>query len=60
MKLLSKDLLIEYGFAENKEKINNNGTVITRNDLDIVVKYDGVLSSMLKKRLIIILEIQLL
>jgi hypothetical protein len=41
MKLLSKDLLIEFGFIENKSKINNNGKVMSRDNLDIVVKYDG-------------------
>ena len=40
MKLLSKNLLMEYGFTENKVKANNINEVMTRNEVDIVIK-DG-------------------
>lgn len=38
MKLLSKDLLQEYGFTENIVKTNAWIEVMTRDDLDIVIK----------------------
>lgn len=41
MKLLSKNLLMEYGFAESKVKTNNINEVMTRNEVDIIIK-DGV------------------
>lgn len=43
MKLLSEDLLKEYGFSENP--INSNRHVIkvmTRNKIDIVIREDGI------------------
>jgi hypothetical protein len=43
MKLLSKDLLLEYGFIEDKNKAKNNTTVMTRDNLDIVIKDDGAI-----------------
>lgn len=41
MKLLSKDLLLEYGFTDDNSKVKNNTTVMTRDKLDIVIKDDG-------------------
>lgn len=41
MKLLSEDLLSEYGFSENKEKTTRFVKVYTRDKLDIVLKEDG-------------------
>jgi hypothetical protein len=41
MKLLSKNLLMEYGFAESKGKTNNVNEVMTRNNVDIVIKDGG-------------------
>lgn len=41
MKLLSEDLLLEYGFPENKEKTTSSVKVFTRNKLDIVLKNDN-------------------
>jgi hypothetical protein len=41
MKLISKDILIEYGFVENNNKTNNMGIVMTKNKLDVIVKTDG-------------------
>ena len=41
MKLLTKDILIEFGFVENELKTKNNATVMTRDRIDIVMKDDG-------------------
>lgn len=41
MKLLSKDVLMEYGFTENELKTHNGKTVMTRNKFDIVINEDG-------------------
>lgn len=38
MKLLSKDLLLEYGFIENSEKTTAWTEVMTRENIDIVIK----------------------
>lgn len=43
MKLLSKDLLMEYGFTEDNSKTKHNTTVMTRDKLDIVIKDDGTI-----------------
>jgi hypothetical protein len=43
MKLLSKDLLLEYGFTEDNTKAKHNTTVMTRDNLDIVIKDDGAI-----------------
>ena len=40
MKLLSKDILHEYGFAENELKSDNKKEVLTKDNFDIVLK-DG-------------------
>lgn len=41
MKLLSKNLLKEYGFVESEVKSNKINQIMTRNDFDIVIK-DGI------------------
>ncbi|MCC6448433.1 MAG: hypothetical protein IT215_07095 [Chitinophagaceae bacterium] len=41
MKLLSEDLLKEYGFIENSEKSKPHIKIFTRNKIDITVKVDG-------------------
>lgn len=46
MKLLSEDLLKEYGFSENPLKSNRNVIkVMTRHKIDIVVRNDGIFYS---------------
>ena len=40
MKLLSKNLLSEYGFSKNKVKTNTSSEVMTRNEVDIIIKDD--------------------
>jgi hypothetical protein len=42
MKLLTKDLLIEYGFVENKDKSKQNVKIFTRDKIDIAIKQDGI------------------
>lgn len=39
MKLLTKDLLKEYGFTENKTRSNSIITVMTRDAIDIIIKH---------------------
>ncbi len=41
MKLLSKDLLIEFGFIENHEKIKSDCIVMTRDKMDIIINDNG-------------------
>lgn len=41
MKLLSKNLLVEYGFTESKVKTNNAIEIMSRNEVDIVIKDGG-------------------
>jgi len=41
MKLLSKDLLIEYGFVRNNLKTSTTIEVMTKEDIDICIKFDG-------------------
>lgn len=41
MKLINKDILLEYGFVRNEQKSNNNEIVMTRAKVDIVLKNDG-------------------
>lgn len=41
MKLLSKDLLIEYGFIRNNLKTSTSVEVMSREDIDIFIKFDG-------------------
>lgn len=42
MKLLSEDLLKEYGFIENKDKSKPNAKIMSREKIDIVIKNDGI------------------
>lgn len=42
MKLLSEDLLKEYGFKENLEKSKSNMKIMSRDKVDIVIKTDGI------------------
>lgn len=42
MKLLSEDLLKEYGFTEDAIKSTSNVKVMTKNKFDIVIKNDGM------------------
>lgn len=43
MKLLSEDLLKEYGFSENPLKASRNIIkVMTRDKIDIVIREDGI------------------
>ncbi len=42
MKLLSEDLLKEYGFIENNDKSNHNVKIMTRDKIDIAIKSDGI------------------
>lgn len=39
MKLLTKDLLKEYGFAENKIRSNSIITVMTKETIDVIIKH---------------------
>lgn len=41
MKLLNKDILIEFGFIENNEKIKLDCVVMTKDKMDIVVNNNG-------------------
>lgn len=41
MKLLSKDLLAEYGFIRNNLKTSTSIEVLSREDIDICIKFDG-------------------
>jgi len=43
MKLISIELLLEYGFEENKFKTTNNALIMTRDKVDIVIKTDGTI-----------------
>lgn len=42
MKLLTEDLLKEYGFMENPEKSQINVKIYTRDKIDIAIKHDGI------------------
>ena len=42
MKLLTEDLLREYGFVENLEKSKLNVKIFTRDKIDIAIKNDGI------------------
>lgn len=42
MKILTEDLLKEYGFVQNVEKSNPHVKVYTRNKVDISIKSDGI------------------
>lgn len=42
MKLLTEDLLREYGFMDNPAKSSMKMKVMTHNDFDISIKVDGI------------------
>jgi hypothetical protein len=42
MKLLSEDLLKEYGFLENTDKSTSTIKIMTRDKIDIAIKNDGI------------------
>ena len=42
MKLLSEDLLMEYGFIENTVKTTSTIKIFTRDKIDIAIKSDGI------------------
>lgn len=42
MKLLSEDLLKEYGFAEDTVKSTPSAKIMSRDKIDIVIKSDGI------------------
>ncbi len=51
MKLLSEDLLKEYGFNEKPIKAyRNNIKVMTRDNIDIVIREDGIFYTLSNKR----------
>ena len=41
MKLLNKEILLEYGFIENSDKSTHTLEVMTRDKIDIIIK-DGL------------------
>lgn len=41
MKLINKDILLEYGFVQNEQKSNPTAIIMTRAKVDIVIKSDG-------------------
>lgn len=42
MKLLTEDLLKEYGFVHNVEKSNPHVKVMSREKIDIAIRNDGI------------------
>ncbi len=42
MKLLTEDLLREYGFMYNPSKSSNRVKIVSRNDFDVSIKLDGI------------------
>jgi hypothetical protein len=42
MKLLTEDLLREYGFMDHPAKSSTKMKVMTRNDFDVSLKVDGI------------------
>ncbi len=42
MKILTEDLLREYGFIDNPSKSSTRIKIMTRNDFDISIKTDGI------------------
>ncbi len=40
MKLINKDILLEYGFTQDLGKSNNNKTIMSRDRVDIVINHD--------------------
>jgi hypothetical protein len=42
MKILTEDLLREYGFVDNPGKSSTRVKVMSRNDFDVSIKIDGI------------------
>ncbi|MBK8368156.1 MAG: hypothetical protein IPL10_12270 [Bacteroidetes bacterium] len=42
MKILTEDLLREYGFMDHPSKSSTKVKVMTRNDFDVHIKVDGI------------------
>ena len=42
MKILTEDLLREYGFMDNPSKSSTRIKTMTRNDFDVSIKIDGI------------------
>lgn len=42
MKILTEDLLREYGFMDNPEKSSTKVKVMTQNEFDVHIKFDGI------------------
>lgn len=42
MKLLSEEVLLEYGFVGNINKSTSQVKIMTRNKIDIAIKNDGI------------------
>ncbi len=42
MKILTEDLLREYGFMDHPEKSSTKVKVMRRNDFDVSIKIDGI------------------
>ena len=42
MKILTEDLLREYGFMDNPSKSSTRIKIMTRNDFDVSIKLDGI------------------
>jgi predicted solute-binding protein len=42
MKILTEDLLREYGFMDNPSKTSSRVKIMTRNDFDVSIKMDGM------------------
>jgi hypothetical protein len=42
MKILTENLLREYGFMDNPSKSSTRVKIMTRNDFDVSIKIDGI------------------
>jgi hypothetical protein len=42
MKILTEDLLREYGFMDNPSKSSSKVKVMSRNEFDVSIKIDGI------------------
>lgn len=42
MKILTEDILREYGFMYNPSKSSNRVKIMCRNDFDVSIKIDGI------------------
>lgn len=42
MKILTEELLREYGFMDNPAKSSTKTKVMTRNEFDVHIKFDGI------------------